>query len=128
MGRPITLLAIFMISLSLFAQLMLSTGAAAAIGLDTRVGGQEATDKVQKQSEEVESGSPTGSTLFGMYNVLVSQIKNLLGILNPGLRMMYNVGVPPAIVGGPNTVGFLRPLFTVIKFVGVVSFLRGYDL
>ena len=128
MARPITLLAVFLLSLSLFSQLLLSTGVAAAIGIDSRVGGQEAADEAVKETENVRSGSPTGSTLFGMYNVLASQVAGILQILNPGLRMMYNIGVPAAIVGGPNTIGFLPPLFSLVKGIGIISFLRGWGL
>lgn len=124
MARPITLLAVFFLTLSLFSQMLISTGVAATIGLDTQVGGDGAADEVTKTAEsQVESGAATGDTLFGLYNVLATQVSDILGIFNPGLRMLENAGVP-----GPIINGLLMPIVSLVKFVGIVSFLRGWDL
>jgi len=124
MARPITTLAIFFLALSLFSQLLLTTGVAATVGLDAQIGGQDASDEVTKEAEgQVESGATSGDTLFGLYNVLATQVENLLGIFNPGLRMMDNAGVPSPIVNI-----LLMPLASLVKFIGIVSLLRGWDL
>jgi hypothetical protein len=123
-ARPITLLAVFFLTLSLFSQLLISTGVAATIGLSTEVGGAQASDEVTETAQsEVESGAATGDTLFGLYNVLATQVSDILGIFNPGLRMLENAGVPSPIING-----FLMPIVSLVKFVGIVSFLRGWDL
>jgi len=124
MARPITLLAVFLISFSLFSQMLISTGVAATLGLNTAVGGEDATENaVTKSEDKVDTGASTGDTLFGLYNVGASQLKSILGVFNPGLKMMGNAGVPSPIVEG-----MLMPIVTIVKFIGVLSFLRGWDL
>lgn len=125
MRRQMIFLAFFFISLSLFSQMLVSTGVASDLGLDARAGGDDAVDDVRSETGDTDTGAPTGSTLFGLYNVLSSQLASVLGVINPGLRMLYNVGVPAFLVGGPSTVGLLPPLATFVKFVGIVMFLRG---
>jgi hypothetical protein len=95
------------------------------LGLNSRLSGGEAADDAASQAQNVNTGAPTGSTLFGMYNVLSSQLATLLSIFNPGLRMLFNAGVPAFIVGGPNTIGLLPPLATIVQFWGIARFLRG---
>lgn len=121
-------MAFFLIALSLFSGFLQSTGVAETLHLDQRVGGDKAVDKARSATDSVDTGAPTGSTLFGMYNVLSKQLANVLGIINPGLRMLYNAGVPAEFVGGPSTVGLLPPLATFVKGIGVISFIRGWDL
>lgn len=125
MRRAMIFMAFFFISLSFFSQMLITTGVAGELGLDSRTGGDQAGEDIRSETDEVDSGAPTGNTLFGLYNVLSSQLATLLGIINPGLRMLYNVGVPAFLVGGPNTVGLLPPLASFVKFVGIVMFLRG---
>jgi hypothetical protein len=128
MARPVTLLAFMLLALSVWAGFLTSTGIAADIGLDARLSGDEIQDQAQSATEDIETGAPTGNTLFGLYNVLSDQLGTLFGIINPGLRLLYNAGVPASIVGGPNTIGLLPPLTSFIKAIGVISFLRGWGL
>jgi len=130
MARPVTLLAIFFFSLSLFSGTLQTTGVAADLGLTNNVGGGEAADEVRATAENAETGAPTGSTLFGLYNVLGGQLSNILSIFNPGMRMLFNAGAPAWLVGNPftNEIGFLPPIASVIKLIGVMSFLRGWGL
>jgi hypothetical protein len=128
MSRPITTLAFFFIALSLFSGTLQATGVAGALHLDQRVGGGEAQRNAVDQGTSIETGAPTGSTLFGMYNVLANQLSKVLAIFNPGLRMLYNAGVPAFLVGGPGTIGLLPPLATLVKFIGLASYLRGWGL
>lgn len=124
MARPIVTLAVFFLAFSLFSQLLISTGVAATIGIDARIGGQDATDEVTKTAnDDLKSGAPTGETLFGMYNVLTGTLTDILAIFNPGLRMLSNAGMPDYLIEG-----FLMPLVSLIKIIGVMSFLRGWDL
>lgn len=118
-------MAIFFISLSLFSGMLTATGVAQDLGLNSQLSGGEAVDETTAQAQNVDTGAPTGSTLFGMYNVLSSQLATLLGIFNPGLRMLYNAGVPAYIVGSNTTIGLLPPLATIIQFWGIARFLRG---
>jgi len=128
MSRPVTTLAVFFLSFNLFAGMLMSTGVAATIGLDTRVGGGEAVRDARQTGQDVETGAPTGETLFGAYNVLSNQLGTIFGIIFPGLRMLYNSGVPAFLVGGPSTVGLLPPLFSTILAIDIISFFRGWGL
>lgn len=107
--------------MNLFSGMLMSTGVAATVGLNADVGGDETTD--QATSGNVESGTPTGSTLFGMYQILTDQVSDFFNAIFPGLAMLNRAGVPGWITGG-----FLGPLFSVFIFVGILSFLRGWGL
>lgn len=122
MARPVTMLVVFFIAFNLFAVMLGATGLAAVIGIDASVGGTAAVDE-QTDRDGVDSGSPTGSTLFGMYNVLSGQLADFFGVIFPGLGMLNRAGVPDYITGG-----FLGPLFSVVIFIDVMSFLRGWGL
>jgi hypothetical protein len=128
MARPVTLLAFGLLALSLWAGFLTSTGIAADIGLESRIGGDAVADQAQQATADVDTGSSSDETLFGLYNVLSNQLGTLFGIINPGLRLLYNAGVPASIVGGPSTIGLLPPLTSFIKAIGVISFLRGWGL
>ena len=124
MARPITTLAIFFLSLSLFSGLLVSTGVAETIGLDGQVQESQAADDVEGNvTQATQTSSPGGETLFGLYNILANQLAKVLGIFNPGLVLLGNIGVPDFLING-----FLIPIVSLIKFIGIVSFLRGWDL
>jgi len=122
MARPVTTLVIFFIAFNLFAGMLMTTGVAGAIGIDAAVGEDDAIDQ-QTSNDGLETGTGSGSTLFGMYNVLFTQLSGFFGTIFPGLRMLERAGVPMFI-----TSGFLGPLFSVMIFVGGMSFMRGWDL
>jgi len=128
MARPVTTLALFFLTLSLVSGMLATTGISEHLGLNNRVGGGESIDNAQQTASDISTGAPTGDTLFGAYNVLSNQLAGLLGLINPGLRMLYNAGVPAYIVGGPTTIGLLPPIATFIQAIGIMSFFRGWDL
>lgn len=114
---------VFFISLNLLAGIFMSTGVAAMLNLDANVGGDEAVDKQVNSADEVSSGTSTGSTLFGMYNVLSSQVGAFYNVIFPGINMLGRAGVPGYI-----THGLLGNLFSIMIFIDIVSFLRGWGL
>jgi len=128
MARPVTTIALFFLSLTLFSSLLSTTGVAAHLGLNTPPDSSNAAAEAQTAASDVSTGAPTGQTLFGAYNVLSNQLATIFGLINPGLRMLYNAGVPAYLVGGPNTVGFLPPIATFIQAIGIISFFRGWGL
>lgn len=123
MARPVTTLVIFFIAFNLFATMLMATGVAGMLGLDANVGGDSAVNDRVGDSDGVETGSSTGSTLFGMYNVLSQQVGGFFAVVFPGLNMLNRAGVPSYI-----TSGFLGPLFSIMITIGIMSFLRGWDL
>lgn len=123
MARPVTTLVVFFVAFNLFAGMLMSTGVASTLGLDAQVGEDGEFDKTTGDASDIESGTPQGDNLFGMYNVLATQVGSLFDTIFPGLRMLNRAGVPAYITGG-----FLGPLFSVMIMIGTVSFLRGWDL
>lgn len=136
MARPVTTLAIFFISMSLFTGAMQAQGIFATMG----VGGvgqpcpDNPTDEQVKHiadctvedlagQEGVNSGTSTGQTLFGMYNVLAGQVGGIYDVIYPGLTLLERAGVPGWI-----TEGILGNLFSVMIIIALLSFLRGWSL
>jgi len=103
--------------------MLMASGIAPMLGITANVGGDEQVEDSVQQAEESRTGSPTGSTLFGMYNVLVQTLTVLAGTITAGPTMLRRAGVPTMI-----TTGILQPMFAVVMGIGVVSFLRGWDL
>jgi hypothetical protein len=122
MAKLLPLLAVFALSLNLFGGVLVSTGAAGTLGINPAVGGDDKVDEAQSQAEGFESGAPTGSTLFGMYNVLGGVVSTLALPVTGLPNMLRRAGTPSAITG------LLRNLLLVIYAMGVVSFLRNYNL
>jgi hypothetical protein len=132
MARPLTLLVVFFVSMNLLAGVLSFTGISAALGLSSEVGQDDIGDSVP--SDSVATGAPTGQTLFGMYNVLAGQLSRFFGAVFPGLAMLRSTIMPNWLVGNPQAgsafakVGILAPLMSVLIFVDIVSFLRGWSL
>lgn len=121
MAKLLPLLAIFALSLNLFAGLLVGTGAAATLDLDATVGGDESVEEAQSQADGFKSGSPTGSTLFGMYNVVAGVISTLALPVTGLPSMLSRAGTPKAITN------MLQGILIVVYAMGVASFLRGYN-
>lgn len=124
MARPVTLLVVFFLSLNLFAGVLVSTGAAATLGISAEVGGDESTDQLTgEQTGNLTTGSPSDGTLFGLYNVVGSQIAGIYDFLFPGLVMLKTAGVPAFI-----TDLILAPLFGLLITIDLAAIVRGYDI
>lgn len=121
MGRLITAVVIFFLAMNLFAQMFISTGVAATVGLDANVGGGDIRENAENL-EEVSSGTESGNTLFGLYNVLSIQLGDFFSSIYPGLNMLGRAGVPYFIIN------FLGTMFSALIGIAGISFLRGYDL
>lgn len=132
MSRPVTLIVIFLVAFNLVAGVANATGISDSLGLSTQVGGDDIDESVP--SDNVATGAPSGSTLFGMYNVLAGQLSRLFGVVFPGLAMLRATIIPNWIVGEPSAnrafekVGILAPLMVVLIVVDLLSFLRGWNL
>lgn len=74
------------------------------------------------QRDTIEAGSSTGSTLFGMYNVVTKQVMGVLYVVLPGLNILARVGVPGYIIG------FATDMFSLLLTITGLSYMRGYDL
>jgi len=119
---------VFMVAFNLFAHMLLVSGAAADIGIEEEIRGtsdEGQREELLNEANNTETGAPTGNTLFGMYNVLSQGVSSIAQKAMPAFKLMYNAGVPGYIVGGPNHVGLLPPLVTIIMSFEVIMFLRG---
>lgn len=124
MARPLTLLTIFFLTFNLFAGLLMTTGVAADYGMERAVGGDDAVDKAVNQSEDTKTGAPSGSTLFGMYQVLADGVSTLALPVTAGPQMLARLPLFPAVIA--NT--FLQPIIAVVYALGIISFMRGWGL
>lgn len=123
MARPITLLAVFFLSVNLFSGFVLTTGIGADMGMETQVGGDDKADWAVENASEIASGAPTGQTLFGMYNVLADGLSTLALPVTGGPQMLERAGVPSELVNQ-----IIQPIVAVVIAVGMISFLRGWGL
>jgi len=136
MSRPVTTLAIGFVFMQLFAVALQAQGVTAMLGIGTitqpcpDAPTQEQVDRIADckvsdltGDDTVESGTATGSTLFGMYNVLATQIGGVYDVIYPGLNILEHAGIPGWI-----TDGIIGNLFSLMIFISVMSFLRGWDL
>lgn len=122
MAKLLPTLAIFALSLNLFSGLILGTGAAATLGINPAVGGDQEVSQAQSQASEFKSGAPTGSTLFGMYNVVSGVVSTIAMPVTALPNMLRLAGTPQAITS------MLQGILVVVYGLGVASFLRGYSL
>lgn len=85
-------------------------------------GGSAVSNTTGYAQETVETGAPTGSTLFGMYNVLAGGFNELIETVTAGPSMLSQAGVPSFVTG------MLTPLFAVVIVIDILSYLRGWGL
>lgn len=122
MGRPVTVLMITFLALNIWAGMLMQSGYASHIGIETNVGGGGEMQQTQNQADNISTGAPTGSTLFGMYNVLGDGLTALTTITTAGPTMLSQAGVPSIITDA------LKTIFLVVIALGVMSFVRGWGL
>jgi len=136
MSRPVTTLAVGFVFMQLFAVALQAQGVTALLGVGTITQpcpDNPTADEVERiadckvsditSDDNVESGTATGSTLFGMYNVLTGQLSKIYDVLYPGLNLLEHAGIPSWI-----TEGIIGNLFSLMIFISLMSFLRGWDL
>lgn len=119
--RIVEVMVVFFLTMNLFSGMLISTGAAADIGLGNQVevGGDEDADEAESAAEEISTGSPTGETLFGMYNVLAKTLGQIRTIALGGPQMLGNAGVPGFITAP------MEAIMLVVYGIAIIKFLRG---
>lgn len=140
MGKIVTTLVVFFIAMNAFGGIMVNQGIAADLGLDATVSQECPYDNILETTEkqrapypdcqaeystakDLETGTGTGSTLFGMYNTLADGLSGVYENLFGGLVLLERAGMP-----GFLTKGLLAPVFSVLVLFQVASFVRGYNL
>jgi hypothetical protein len=114
---------VFFLTINLFSGMLIGSGAADTLGLSGQVelGGDDKTQKTLNQSNKTSTGAPTGSTLFGLYNVLAGALTTMYNVVFAGPVMLNNAGVPSALTN------MLSLIIGTVYAMGLISFLRGYD-
>jgi len=112
-------LVVFFLVMNLFSGVLISTGAAADVGLEGQLttGGDENVNNARDTTENVSTGAPTGQTLFGLYNVLAKTLGEIRQVAFGGPAMLYNLGVPGALTGMAEVLIGFTYAFALIKFL-----------
>lgn len=108
------------------AELLIDTGVAGDMGIDPATGNDEKLEKASEDARNVDPGTGTGGTLFGMYNALASTVGTIFDTIFPGAAMLK-----AAVPGGSAFNAFINFLFTgasIIVGLDTVAFFRGYEL
>lgn len=123
MARPVTLAVVFFLSLNLFAGLLMSTGAAATLGISAEVGGDDAREELEGDTQSgLPTGSPSDGTLFGLYNVIGGFLSGVFNFVFPGLNMLNRAGVPSFLTN------MLGSIFSLLIVIDIAAFVRGYEV
>ena len=122
MARPTTVLIIFFVAFNAIAGMMMATGVAAMLGVDTQVGEDDRIDDANESAHDIETGSSMGDTLFGMYNTLGQGFEALTTVVFAGPIMLHRAGVPLYISG------MLSTLMVFVVAFDLIAFVRGFNL
>ena len=122
MARPTTVLVIFFVSFNLLAGMMMAQGIDEMLGVDTEVGEHEEVEEAQNETDEVNTGTSLGDTLFGMYNTLARGAGQIYQIVFAGPVMLERAGVPGYLTK------FMAGIMAFVVAFDVMSFVRGFNL
>lgn len=109
---------LFLISFNAGAVMLDSAGVDDYLGISTELGDTSAIEQAQ-DTTDVQTGTGTGSTLFGTYNRLTTALNTFFNAIMPGAEMMKNAGVPAELVN------FTFSVLVVIPVIDLIRFLRG---
>lgn len=123
MARPVTTLVVFFVAFNLFAGVVVGVGIDSMLGIDATVDDPAFDEQADMSQDEVPTGTGSGESLLGLYNVLGGFVGSIYETLLPGLNLLERAGVPSFI-----TTGILAPLFSILTVIALASYLRGYDL
>jgi len=122
MAKLLPTLAVLALSVNLFATLLVSSGAAATMGINPAVGGDDKVDEAKSEAGDIQSGAPTGSTLFGMYNVVSDAVSAIAAPVVALPDMLSRLGAPSVLTN------MMKTVLGVVYGLGIISLLRGYSL
>jgi len=122
MVRIVTRMAIFFLLLNLASGVVMATGVGQTVGIQTSLSGDSAVQTAENQADDIQPGSESQDTLFGMYVRMTNTVANALGPLFAGPNMLRQLGMPAEITSSLTTV------VSVIYAFGIASFLRGFDI
>lgn len=115
-------IALFLVFMTAGANMLISTGVAAEMGIDPATGNDEQIDHANDNASEIDAGSGTGGTLFGMYNSIAQPLGSIYDIVTAGPAMLKLTPIPNAFID------FLFAGATIIVGLDTIAFFRGYEL
>lgn len=113
---------LFLVFFNAGAGMLISTGVAGEMGIDPATGNDAAIEEAQTESEQVNPGTGTGGTLFGLYNALGQTVEVIFNTIMPGAAMLKAAGLPAFFVD------FLFTGASIIVALDTIAFFRGYEL
>jgi len=108
---------IFLVSFNAGAGLLIGSGAADYIGVSPEVCTPDSVSNAAETSQNVDTGTGGGSTLFGFYNALADPLESIFDAIFPGAAMMKCAGIPKYIVNYGFAGLALVPGFDLILFL-----------
>jgi len=115
-----TQLTLFFIAFNALGGIMIASGVAGDLGINTETGDPEQLEKAT--AVEPNLGNNVGGTLFGMYNQLTKQVGTIFYSVAPGFKMLKSF-LPDLWIDV-----LLSPLASVIVAKDLIAFARGNDL
>lgn len=114
-------MAIFFVAFNAIAGIAVGMGVAQELNINAETGNPQQLERATEQTEP-DLGSNVGSTLFGMYNQLTSQIGTIFYSIAPGFAMLRNF-IPNLWVDL-----LLSPVASLVVSKDLIAFARGTDL
>lgn len=108
---------IFLVSFNAGAGLLIASGSADYIGVSPDVCTPESVAQAGETTQNVDTGTGGGSTLFGFYNALADPLETAFDAIFPGAAMLKCAGIPQYIVNFAFAGLALVPGFDLILFL-----------
>lgn len=112
----------FLLFFNAGAGMLISTGVADEIGINPQTGNDDRLEAANESASNINPGSGSGGTLFGLYNALAQTLETIFNAILPGAAMLKTAGFPAFFVD------FLFTAAFVIVGLDTIAFFRGYEL
>jgi len=95
------------------------------LGINAETGDAEELQQAQSSAQDIQTGQPTGGTLLGFYNSLLTTVEGMMVGLQPGVQLLVNA-VPPGIA--EDIIIWASAALPIIIAVDILAYARGVDL
>lgn len=113
---------LFLLFFNAGAGMLINQGVADDMGIDPATGNDERLEQANESASNINPGSGTGGTLFGLYNALAQTLETIFNAVMPGAAMLKAAGFPNFFVD------FLFTAAFIIVGLDTIAFFRGYEL
>lgn len=122
MGRMFIILSIAFLAINLSSGVVIQSGFAEAVGIEHTMAGDEQVDEAQEEAQDINTGTESQNTLFGMYNAVTSTLGTISSVVTAGPAMLNQLGLPSILTN------MIAVLVTVVYGMGIAQFIRGVTL